>query len=149
MATKDIDCPTINHHYKGVISFFSNSFSDTSQLRKPRIASISLGRTLHNQIECQPAGNSDDGVDDKYNDPHGVYILMHSYALSWLKLHKLQVGGHHGKCRDMYSRPALLCNSCNPKLHKAARQTSEQVAASKYCLEVAASFKWRNVAKDL
>ena len=43
-------------------------------------------------------GNSDDGVDDKHNDPHGVCILMHSYALSWLKLHKLQVGGHHGKC---------------------------------------------------
>ena len=52
MATKDIDCPTINHHYKGVMSFFSNSFSDTSQLRKPRMVSISLGGTLHNQIEC-------------------------------------------------------------------------------------------------
>ena len=46
-----------------------------------------------------------DGVDDKYHEPRGADIIMHSYALSWLKLHQLQAGGHHGKCRDMYPRP--------------------------------------------
>ena len=61
--------------------------------------------------------NSDDGIDDKYNDPHGAYILMHSYALSWLKLHQLQVGGHHGKC--------------NPKLHKAAGRPVSRSPTSK------------------
>ena len=42
--------------------------------------------------------DGDNGVDDKYHDPRGADIIMHSYALSWLKLHQLQVGGHHGKC---------------------------------------------------
>ena len=93
--------------------------------------------------------NSDDGVDDKYNDPHGVYIFMHSYALSWLKLHKLQVGGHYGKCRDMYSRPALLCNSCNPKLHKAAGRPVSRSPTSKCRREGVASSKVAGCGEDL
>ena len=61
--------------------------------------------------------NGDNGVDDKYHDPRGAYILMHSYALSWLKLHQLQLGGHHGKC--------------NRKLHKAAGRPVSRSPTSK------------------
>ena len=79
--------------------------------------------------------NSDNGVDDKYHDPRGAYILMHSYALSWLKLHQLQVGGHHGKC--------------NPKLHKAAGRPVSRSPTSKCRREVVASSKVAGRGEDL
>ena len=61
--------------------------------------------------------NGDNGVDDKYHDLRGADIIIHSYVLSWLKLHPLQAGGHHGKC--------------NPEVYKAANGPASRPPPSK------------------
>ena len=52
MATKDIDCPPIQHHYREVMNFFSKVSQTHHSYENPRMVSISSGRTLHDQIEC-------------------------------------------------------------------------------------------------
>ena len=52
MATKDIECPTIHHHYRESWVFSQIVSQTHHSYEKPRMVSISSGRTLHDQIEC-------------------------------------------------------------------------------------------------